>query len=31
MTGEGINTVKINGEIKHITDLDPVTLFQPAQ
>ncbi len=26
MTGEGINTVKINGEIKHITDLDPVTL-----
>ncbi|TDB41267.1 hypothetical protein [Photorhabdus khanii] len=26
MTGQGINTVNINGEIKHITDLDPATL-----
>lgn len=26
MSGEGINTVRINGEVKHITDLDPVTL-----
>ncbi len=25
-TGQGINTVRINGEIKHISDLDPVTL-----
>ncbi|HAG4612912.1 TPA: hypothetical protein G8549_004525 [Salmonella enterica] len=26
MSGEGINTVRINGEVKHITELDPVTL-----
>ncbi len=26
MTGNGINTVRINNEVKHITDLDPVTL-----
>lgn len=26
MLGDGINTVRINGEIKHITDLDPTTL-----
>lgn len=26
MTGNGINTVIINGEIKHISDLDPLTL-----
>jgi hypothetical protein len=27
-TGYGINTVEVNGEIKHIHDLDPVTLSQ---
>lgn len=26
MTGNGINTVRINNEVKHITELDPVTL-----
>ncbi|EBM5129124.1 hypothetical protein D0123_22405 [Salmonella enterica] len=26
MTGTGINTVRINGEIKHITELDAITL-----
>lgn len=26
MTGSGNNTVRINGEIKHVTELDPVTL-----
>ncbi|ENG8827659.1 hypothetical protein ABVL22_004264 [Salmonella enterica] len=26
MSGEGINTVHINGKIIHITDLDPLTL-----
>lgn len=26
MTGHGINTVNINGEVKHISDLDPITL-----
>ncbi|EJA8139901.1 hypothetical protein MWW66_004338 [Escherichia coli] len=25
-TGNGINTVNINGEVKHISDLDPATL-----
>lgn len=25
-TGNGINTVNINGEVKHISDLDPETL-----
>jgi len=26
ITGKGINTVEIDGEVKHITDLDPATL-----
>lgn len=26
MTGRGINSVNINGEIKHISDLEPMTL-----
>ncbi len=26
MIGDGINTVRINGEVKHITDLEPATL-----
>lgn len=26
MTGTGINTVRINGENKHITELDAITL-----
>lgn len=26
MTDNGINTVRINNEVKHITELDPVTL-----
>lgn len=26
MTGSGINTVQINGEVKHITELDALTL-----
>lgn len=27
MTGTGINTVRIGGEVKHITDLDAPTLM----
>lgn len=26
MVGEGINTVRVNGEVKHISELDPATL-----
>lgn len=26
MNGDGMNTVRINGEVKHITDLEPATL-----
>ncbi|HHQ6236906.1 TPA: hypothetical protein ACSRG2_004993 [Klebsiella pneumoniae] len=26
MVGKGINTVRVNGEVKHISELDPVTL-----
>lgn len=27
MTGTGINTVRIGGEVKHITELDALTLM----
>lgn len=27
ITGNGINTVTVNGKVKHITELDDITLF----
>lgn len=31
ITGNGINTVTVNGKVKHITELDYITLDWPPE